>query len=147
MYLFICFCYGFPLMGIRSINRFRQDYRGVIRFPRSHWDLGIGFHGFNDTAESASVVSCETEESYTKTFISYPAASVKPRIQSLGHNETAESDPVVSLNPNLQTIILKNLANSSRLRNSFSRWIRALEGIVMTKTEGRKSCGTVSFNI
>jgi hypothetical protein len=58
-YLFISFCYGFPLKGMRANNRFCEGSRGVIkifmvslrlrnrlhkcpiRIPQSHWDCGI----------------------------------------------------------------------------------------------------------
>jgi hypothetical protein len=40
-YLIICFCYGFPLKGIRAKDLLREESHGVIRFPLSLWDRGI----------------------------------------------------------------------------------------------------------
>jgi hypothetical protein len=55
--VFICFCHGFPRKGMRAINRFRKDSRGVIRFPQSHWDQGIRFRGLIETEGSDPMVS------------------------------------------------------------------------------------------
>jgi hypothetical protein len=38
--VFICFCYGFPLKGMRVYNRFCKDACDFIRFLQSHWDCG-----------------------------------------------------------------------------------------------------------
>jgi hypothetical protein len=87
-YLFV-FAIWFPFKGMRANNSFLEDYRGVIRFPQSHWHRGIWSPGINDTAESASAVSLRLGFFY-KNFI------------KVGYNsliETAETDPAVSLRP------------------------------------------------
>jgi hypothetical protein len=36
VYLFICFCFGFPLKEMRANNRFREDSRGLIETMESY---------------------------------------------------------------------------------------------------------------
>jgi hypothetical protein len=90
VYVFICFCYGFHLKGMRVNNRFCKDSLGIVRFTRSHWDCGIRSCGLIETAGSDPVVSIHcwirfcglmetVEESITKILMSDPRISLKPQ--------------------------------------------------------------------
>jgi hypothetical protein len=161
------FFYGFNLKVMRADNSFRKDSHGVIRFPRSHWDLGIIspslietavsdpavsygiYRGFNDTAESASEFSLRLLNLFQKCK-SDPAVSLKMqkpipqshwnrRNQSHGLIETVESELCKRLSPLSRQI-------QSNMRNGFSPWIRALEGTVWWKNRGLKISWHCPFN-
>jgi hypothetical protein len=108
--------------GIRANNRVRQNSRSVIGFPilRCQWNRGIRSRSFNDTTESASVVSLETWESFTKIF--------------------HISDPPPHWNYRIRIFKLLSQITSrirSQMQNGFGPWVRALGGDCLMKKKPR----------
>jgi hypothetical protein len=131
-YLFICFCYGFPLKGMRANNSFLEDFCSLI-----------------ETAESDSTVSMRHRDGFPwflmKQLDQFLWSQWDSWIWSWGFNDTAESVSAVLWRlRNLFSKILSRLSRQipSHMQNGFSPWIRGIEGIVWWKTEGRKSRDT-----
>jgi hypothetical protein len=131
MYLFLLW---FPLKGKGANNRFREWSHGLIDTAGS--DPAVSLTP-RDTTGSALAVSMTplnplpttTTKSFTKMSNSDPAVSLPPR-------GIWSRDPRCHWHRGIrtfQTIISIFSANKSHMRNGFSPWIRALEGIVWWK--------------